>query len=305
MDIKNKIVYFEHKLQFYFKKKLTFNNKKAMIKMRCCYMNNNDFNICLGEDLQVVKPQYSGVQNWTCDYTPKPYGHLDFITSGNMEIRYEGKKYYAGANTILCIPKNKRYFFKVSGNFSYYSFFYEYTSNLPNHEFNLPLVFKTSNTKYFYDKYKTAYNLYLIKNWGYKIKIQELFFDVFSKLNEEYFNSLKSNGNYTIKKSVEHIHQNFSNPDLCLTDIASFSEISDTHFRRVFKSVYGTSPNKYINSLRINKAKSMLANSNLSIEEISYKCGYNDYSYFIKLFSRATGYTPLKYRKSFDNDIIY
>ena len=259
-------------------------------------MNNADFNIHLGEDVQVNKPTYSGVQNWSCYYPQKNYGHLDLITSGNIEIRYEGEKYFAGANTILCIPKNREYFFKVSGNYSYYSFFFEYTTNRENDDFILPLCMKPLNTQYFLDKYKRAYNLYIIKNWGYKVKIQELFFDVLASLNEEYFNLSNFNGNYTIKKSIDYIHNNFSQPDLNLADIAAYSKISDTHFRRIFKNIYGVTPVKYINNLRINKAKALLTDTNTSLEEISLKCGYNEYSYFSRVFAKITGKTPSEYR---------
>ena len=51
-------------------------------------------------------------------------------------------------------------------------------------------------------------------------------------------------------------------------------------FRYIFKKVYSTTPNKYINDLRINKAKTMLENTDYTIDEISYYCGYRDYSYF-------------------------
>ena len=55
-------------------------------------------------------------------------------------------------------------------------------------------------------------------------------------------------------------------------------------------------PTKYINNLRINKAKALLVNTNRSIEEIAYSCGYHEYSYFASVFSKLTGETPRAYR---------
>ena len=120
-------------------------------------MDNIEFNIHLGEDLQVVKPNFTGIQNWSCYSKVKGHGHLDLITSGNIEIKYEGKKYTASANTIICIPKDKEYYFRVSGNYSYYSFFFEYTTNTDSNDFVLPLCFKPENIQYYKDKYKHAY----------------------------------------------------------------------------------------------------------------------------------------------------
>ena len=56
-------------------------------------------------------------------------------------------------------------------------------------------------------------------------------------------------------------------------------------------------PVTYINKLRLSKAKTLLANTNLSIEQISLKCGFNEYSYFTRLFKKQFGQTPTNYRE--------
>ena len=132
--------------------------------MRGELMHNKSFDIQLGENVMVFKPKYTGIQNWTCDYKPKQFGHLDLITSGVIEITIDGKKYIARANDFLCIPKNKRYFFKVSGNYSYYSFFFEYSSSEENNALLFPITFTPSNVNYFLDKYILfVYLLYYIQ----------------------------------------------------------------------------------------------------------------------------------------------
>jgi YesN/AraC family two-component response regulator len=57
------------------------------------------------------------------------------------------------------------------------------------------------------------------------------------------------------------------------------------------------SPVKYINSLRIEKAKAMLKNSNFSVEEIAYCVGINDRFYFSRIFKKELGISPTEYRK--------
>ena len=53
---------------------------------------------------------------------------------------------------------------------------------------------------------------------------------------------------------------------------------------------------EYLNQYRINRAAEMLLGTDESIEDIAYDCGFNDISYFIKLFKRYKNKTPLKYR---------
>ena len=54
----------------------------------------------------------------------------------------------------------------------------------------------------------------------------------------------------------------------------------------------------YIASLRIQRAKELLQNEVLSIQEIAEQVGYNDYFYFTKVFKKVQGISPSKYRKS-------
>ena len=53
----------------------------------------------------------------------------------------------------------------------------------------------------------------------------------------------------------------------------------------------------YLTSLRLQKAKTLLKEPNLSIQEIAEQSGYTDYFYFTKVFKKAEGISPSKYRK--------
>ncbi len=67
-------------------------------------------------------------------------------------------------------------------------------------------------------------------------------------------------------------------------------------FRKVFKEYTGFAPAKYIQSVRFNRAKEDLTNTDKSVKEIAYEMGYDDYEYFFTAFRRNTGMTPKEYR---------
>lgn len=69
-----------------------------------------------------------------------------------------------------------------------------------------------------------------------------------------------------------------------------------SNFRKVFKEYTGFSPAKYIQEVRFSKTKEALTNSSLSIKEISYEMGYENYEYFFSAFRRLAGMTPAEYR---------
>ena len=84
--------------------------------------------------------------------------------------------------------------------------------------------------------------------------------------------------------------------DLNIEDLAFFTGLSLSSFKRKFNAVYGTSPNKYITSKRLEKAQILLRTSDLRISDIAYDCGFNDLGYFSKSFKNNYNISPSEYR---------
>lgn len=74
------------------------------------------------------------------------------------------------------------------------------------------------------------------------------------------------------------------------------SSLSKDHFIRLFKADYGESPLQYINHRKIELAETLLATTDLNIKQIASRTGFDDHSYFIRLFRKTTGTTPATYR---------
>lgn len=100
----------------------------------------------------------------------------------------------------------------------------------------------------------------------------------------------------TIKMILSEMRQNYT-ADITLTDLAQKYQISPGYLSRLIKEELQLSFSEYIASKRIQKAKELLAEENLSIEEIAERVGYNDYYYFTKVFTKIAGISPSKYRK--------
>lgn len=73
--------------------------------------------------------------------------------------------------------------------------------------------------------------------------------------------------------------------------------MSQTHFFRCFKNELGISPIDFINDERIKLAKTLLRNPTKTIHDVCYGSGFNNISYFNKVFKRATQRTPSEYRQ--------
>ena len=84
--------------------------------------------------------------------------------------------------------------------------------------------------------------------------------------------------------------------ELTLEQMADAAGLSPKYFCRVFREATERSPVEYLNWFRINRSCTMLRETREKLSVIASACGFNDFSYFIKMFKRYKGMTPLKYR---------
>lgn len=84
---------------------------------------------------------------------------------------------------------------------------------------------------------------------------------------------------------------------LSVKELADRVYMSTTHFSRIFRQTTGLSPYEYIMISRLNRAKELLHQTDMSISQIAYASGFNSESNFIHAFSQNTGITPNKFRK--------
>ncbi|SIR38557.1 AraC-type DNA-binding protein [Paenibacillus macquariensis] len=101
----------------------------------------------------------------------------------------------------------------------------------------------------------------------------------------------------TISRNArDYIQENYAQ-DLSLSMLASFVFVSPYHLAHIFKEEIGMSPIQYMIKCRIDEAKRMLAQTDLSVREIAQHIGYPNANYFNILFKKITGESPGKFRK--------
>lgn len=93
------------------------------------------------------------------------------------------------------------------------------------------------------------------------------------------------------------IHSEITNPDLNTNFIADKLAMSSSQLNRKLNAISGYSTSSYIITVKLNKAKKMLRESNLNITEVSEACGFLDPSYFSRVFKKEFGVTPSKFQK--------
>lgn len=101
-----------------------------------------------------------------------------------------------------------------------------------------------------------------------------------------------------IQPAIQYIKSNYTTQTFSIKELANICKVSDTYFRQIFKKIYGTTPAKYIQILRLSYAKELLSSNSTSITDIVFTCGFNDVSYFSRAFKEQYGLSPRAFKKS-------
>lgn len=95
----------------------------------------------------------------------------------------------------------------------------------------------------------------------------------------------------------EYIRNNYMK-EISMQDAARVMNYSDAYFCKLFKQCFDQNFTSYLTNFRVNEAKKLLKNRNISVKDVGMQVGYYDSNYFAKVFKRITGMIPSEYRDS-------
>jgi AraC-like DNA-binding protein len=105
--------------------------------------------------------------------------------------------------------------------------------------------------------------------------------------------------NIYVEKAIEFIKNNYYS-GIKIRDIANYIGINRSYLYTLFTKYTGITPQQYLNTFRISRAKELLTFTDFSIESISISCGYRDPLVFAKAFRQLTGMSPSNFRREKD-----
>lgn len=110
------------------------------------------------------------------------------------------------------------------------------------------------------------------------------------------FNNAEVKHSDLIKRIIQYIRSNYMRK-LSLNDISDSVNFSVSYICKLFKDEMNMSLTNYINQIRIENAKILLHRNDIALVDVSLRCGFEDQSYFTKVFKKSTGITPGTFRE--------
>ena len=153
------------------------------------------------------------------------------------------------------------------------------------------------------EKIKKAARLCQNKPEGYEFSVRsllsELLFDLYCYSEAPSNESCPPNSSEheRIKQMLLYLQENYAHP-VTVAELAAHASICERECLRCFKNMLQLSPIQYLIRYRIARACALLREGDMSVLEISSRCGFESPSYFTKTFRKVTGCTPTEYRSN-------
>lgn len=214
----------------------------------------------------------------------------------NAERTYsfnDGEEFNVKNGDLLFIPKEHPYTVSSKEIREGYAICFE------TKEANLePFILRPKNSSYFLDSFKTASNAWSNKSIGYQMRCKAELYNIICNMQSEYLLTYVSQSTKNrLSPALEYIHKEYTKDNLSIPYLADLCGMSEVLFRRHFKNSMGLSPLKYINNLKISRAKELLSFGECSVIEAAFLSGFHDECYFSRTFKKYTGVSPTEYKK--------
>lgn len=240
---------------------------------------------------------YVCTKEYEIDRENLPQYLMIYIKSGKMEVLYRNHKGIVHENNLILLDCRDHHIYRAledttfdwlhfKGNASdaYINLLYENSNSI----FSLANNWTIPN---YLEQLLTSMKQQNVNEHAASILLHKIFYEL-EALSDHTENSLDE----AIQRVILYIEEHYMD-DLDIESLAEYAQLSPFHFSRVFKKYSNQSPHQYVIQTRITNAQEMLYFTDMPINEIAFKCGFNSSSHFITTFKKHTNLSPSQFRK--------
>ena len=240
------------------------------------------------EDFKIVSSFHMQSKQYGKIQSRKTHGFI-FKMTGSTEYDFGDKRLVLNEGEVIYLPEGASYEYTSTPESLYTSINFHSTVESPT-----PTVYSLSD---FYSAnfiFENFSDLWKFGSVSDKYKCLSVFYDFLSYLARiEHLSSLDKTRHYIIEPAIEYLKSHLFDPNLKTDSLHRLCCISDTYFRKIFKSRFDMSPKEYVVNQRITHAMSIIESCDFdSIGEVAELVGYKDALYFSKAFKKIYGISP-------------
>lgn len=235
---------------------------------------------------------------WKIQKSRIGFHDLTFVVEGKAHYYVNGVKYSVEAGDLVYVPGGsirEAYTCKETPMHSYpFNFFWAD----PHNHVQLPfgVVTKKAITKEILVYIREFNQVWMNKEPFYMIRARALFELILHLLLSSNRRQTATPVDHRIKKLTSFITDHYSD-DISINELAQQFNLHPVYLGKLFKVNTGLTFKEYLNRIRINNAERLLSGSGLTVKEAAERCGFDDLSYFSKVFKELKGYPPSVVKK--------
>ncbi len=252
-------------------------------------------------NLIVLNVGYAKTQHrWGGTDISSPFARLYYVTAGKATLHFnshdiELKPYYLFAYERYGDSTGffdiYRFPYEVKANEAANLLFVNYCNLYPQ----LSLPYSSAEDFNNHPAYRDYATRYQAMERYEKMQLQGFVWIVASYFMK-HAEKISDNTDERVFKVCMHIKEHISDK-LTLDELSDVACVTKSHLGRLFRSAFDMSPIQYAIRCKIQYAQGLLLTTDMSVRSVSEKIGIDDVSYFIRIFKKIIGFTPLDYRE--------
>lgn len=220
----------------------------------------------------------------TLTVAQRPYHALAFRINGDAYFSYNGVSVSSCAGDVFYMPSGCSYTAEYNHNSKILFIHFDSDST------SAPENFHMQNPEYVSALFDKIYKIWNNKSYGYYYASLAVMCEIFQNIS--FPHETRKSMPDSFLHAVDVLQKNYLSSDITIDKIVAMSHMSNTHFRELFFSKFGTTPKKYLISKRLIYAESLLSCGTYSIKEVAELCGFSDEKYFSRAVKKIYGMPP-------------
>ena len=229
----------------------------------------------------------------------KPYGKIQnrathgfiFRIQGSAEYLIGGRVLHVNEREMIFLPRGSSYEYKTHGDEGKLYTSINFLADIESPTVSVYPMENFYRLNYIYQSFSELWRLGSLSD---KYMCMSVFYDLLSYISKvEHTNEANENKYGLIEPAIDYMREHIYDYSFRIDKLHLRCGISDTYFRKIFKSRFGLTPKEYVTLERISHARSIIESGDYeSISEIAATVGYSDPLYFSKAFKRVFGVCP-------------